>query len=36
MLFLLVLLVIFILVSTLSITDLEMTRLGYIFTYNIG
>ena len=34
--FILVLLVIFILVYTLSITNLDMFRLGYIFTQSIG
>ena len=34
--FILVLLAIFILVCTLSITNLDMFRLGYLFTYSIG
>ena len=34
--FILVLLVIFVLVCTLYITNLDMLRLGYIFTHNIG
>ena len=34
--FILVLLVIFISVCTLSITNLDMFKLGYIFTHSIG